>query len=64
VIVQEDMRGKGIGSALMKAVAEHPDVAHTYCILRARPNAWLFYFRAADFHVFDRKSGLMQRMPR
>ncbi len=62
VIVQEDMRGKGIGSSLMKAVVDHPEVNHTYCILRARPIAWFFYFRH-DFHVFDKKSGLMHRYP-
>lgn len=64
VIVQEDMRGKGIGSALIKAVVAHPEVGPTYCILRARENSWLWYFRHADFHVFDRRHGLMQRMPR
>jgi GNAT superfamily N-acetyltransferase len=63
VFVDEAHRGKGVGSALMKAVVEHESVAKTYCILRARPEAWLWYFKA-DFHVFDRKSGLMQRMPR
>lgn len=63
VIVQENMRGQGIGTALMKAVVEHPEVKHTYSILRARENAWLFYFRCADYHVFDRRHGLMQRFP-
>ena len=63
VIVQEDMRGKGIGTALIKAVVAHPEVGSTYCILRARENSWLWYFRHADFHVFDRKHGLMQRFP-
>lgn len=62
VIVQEDMRNQGIGHSLMAAVVAHPEVNHTYCILRAREPAWLFYFRH-DFHVFDRKHGLMQRLP-
>lgn len=64
VFVDEAYRGKGIGSALMKAAVEHPSVGPTYSILRARESAWLFYFRCADFHVMDRRNGIMQRMPR
>jgi len=64
VFVDEKYRGRGIGSELLRQVVEHPDVRGTICILKARPEAWLFYFKNADFHVVDRKSGLMQRMPR
>jgi ribosomal protein S18 acetylase RimI-like enzyme len=62
VIVQEDYRGKGIGSALMEAVVKHPEIAPTYCILRARTTAWFWYFRF-DFRVFDKAHGLMHRQP-
>lgn len=64
VFVDEARRGKGVGSALMEAVVEHESVKGTYCILRARPAAWLWYFRVADFHVMDRVHGILQRMPR
>lgn len=63
VFVDEAHRGKGVGSALIKAAVEHPSVGKTYCILRAKENAWLFYFSHGDFHVMDRKNGIMQRLP-
>lgn len=64
MIVQEDVRGKGVGTSLLKAVCRHPAVANTICVLRARQGAWLWYFRHGDFHVFDKAHGFMQRMPR
>lgn len=64
VIVQEDMRGKGVGTALMTAAMEHYEVARTMCILRARPAAQLWYYKNWDFRVIDRTSGIMQREPK
>ena len=62
VIVEEEYRGNGYGSALMAAAVADPRIGKTYCILRARQPAWFWYFRF-DFHVFDKAHGLMQRQP-
>lgn len=59
VIVQEDMRGKGIGTALMTAAMNHPDIAGTICILRARPAAQIWYFKNWGFQLLDRQHGIM-----
>lgn len=64
IIVQEDKRGQGIGSALMTAAMEHPDVRGTMCILRARPAAALWYLKNFDFVFLDKSSGVMQRDPK
>lgn len=64
IIVQEDRRGHGVGSALMNAVVAHPDVAGTMCILRARPAAALWYYKNFGFSFLDKSSGVMQRDPK
>lgn len=60
VFVDESERGHGVGSALMDA-AMASDVGHTYCILRARPLAQLWYFKWG-FRLLD-DSGVMAREP-
>ena len=60
VFVEESERGKGVGSALMDA-AMASEVGHTYCILRARPLAQLWYFKWG-FRLLD-DSGVMAREP-
>ena len=62
--VDEAHRNKGVGSALLKAVVEHPSVAGTRCILQARQPLWLWYFRHGDFHVVDKLHGIMVRVGR
>lgn len=64
VFVEEAHRGKGIGTALMTAAMEHPSVAGTICILRARPAAQLWYFKNWGFKLIGREAGIMQREPR
>ncbi len=64
VFVQTEWRGKGVGTALMKVAVEHPSVAGTLCILKSRPEAYLWYYGNFDFRLLDRKHGLMQRQPR
>ncbi len=60
--VEEACRGKGIGSKLVKMAVEHERVKRTYCILKAKTAAWLFYFKAGNFRVIDRRHGIMQRV--
>lgn len=61
-IVEEGLRGQGVGTALMRAVIEHPSVAGTYCVLRSRPENQRFYSRF-NFQLFDERHGLMHRGP-
>lgn len=62
VLVAEDWRGKGVGSALMSAVVADPRIGRTMCILQARPEAQLWYMKW-DFKVIDPVAGIMQRLP-
>lgn len=62
--VAELCRGRGIGTALLGAAFADPRIKPTHCILRARSHLWLFYYKNADFHVIDRRHGIMQRAPR
>jgi GNAT superfamily N-acetyltransferase len=64
MLVEEPHRGKGVGTALLKAMVENDRMKKTLCILQARQAAWLWYYRHADFHVIDKAHGIMRRMPR
>lgn len=64
LFVEEGFRNTGIGSRLLSEAFEHPAIKPTFCILRARSHLWLWYFRHSDFHVIDKKNGIMQRVPR
>lgn len=64
VFVQEECRGKGVGTALMTTVIAHPSVAGTLCILRARPAAAMWYYKNFDFQLLDPVHGIMQRQPK
>lgn len=63
VFTDEAHRNRGVGSALMRAVVEHPSVAGTICILAARPEAFDWYSKFG-FVLIDRGSGIMQRQPK
>ncbi len=43
VIVDGLWRGRGFGTAILKAVFAHPQVAPTICILQARPDNFPLY---------------------
>ena len=64
VFVQEEWRGKGVGTALMTAAMAHPSVAGTLCILRARAEAAMWYYKNFDFQMLDPVHGIMQRNPK
>jgi GNAT superfamily N-acetyltransferase len=64
LFVEEEFRNTGIGSRLLAEAFEHPAIKPTYCILKARSHLWLWYFRHSDFHVIDKRNGIMQRQPR
>lgn len=63
VFVDEEWRGRGVGSSMMEYAVAHPQVSKTMCILQARPLAVLWYMKFG-FRVVDPASGIMQRMPR
>lgn len=59
VIVDEKWRGQGIGTALLKKVFAHPDVARTICVIQSRPENWQRYAKFGFVPV----SGMFKRDP-
>lgn len=60
VIIREGFTHQGYGTALMRAVLDHPQVKPTLCILDCRPENEAFYTKLG----FARQRNIMQINPR